>query len=118
MAILFPHRLYSHHNGVSFGFQCPWRKLDPWVYELPDPHFDVKQFAFRVTALANGFPLEEPLLWCALNPDGYAHPAIRSAPVQESHPLTPFFPDRQQANVALEDRRFDCWSTRRLAIQL
>jgi hypothetical protein len=77
---------------VSFGFQCPRWNLDPWVYELPDSHFDIKQFAFRVTALANGFPLEEPLLWCALNPDGYSHPAIRSAPVQESHPLTPFLP--------------------------
>jgi hypothetical protein len=39
------------------------------------------------------------MLWCALNPDGYSHSAIRSAPVQESHPITPFFPDRQQANV-------------------
>lgn len=98
MAILFTQAV-SHHNGVSLGFQRPRWKLDPWVYELPDSHFDVKQFAFRVTALANGFPLEEPLLWCALNPDGYPHPAIRSAPVQESHPLTPFFPDRQEANV-------------------
>lgn len=84
---------------MSFGFQCPRWNLDPWVYELPDSHFDIKQFAFRVTALAYGFPLEEPLLWCALNPDGYSHSAIRSAPIQESHRLTPFFPDRQQANV-------------------
>jgi hypothetical protein len=84
---------------VSFRFQCPRSNLDPWVYELPDSHFDIKQFALRVAALAYGFPLEEPLLWCALNPDGYSHSAIRSAPVQESHPSTPFFPDRQQANV-------------------
>jgi hypothetical protein len=67
----------------------------------------------------NGFPLEEPLLWCALNPDGYSHSAIRSAPIQESHRTHSILPGQAAGErLPLEDRRFDCWSTRRLAIQL
>ena len=98
-AILFTQVVVFTPQWCEFGFQCPRWNLDPWVYELPDSHFDIKQFALRVTALTNGFPLEEPLLWGALNPDGYSHSAIRSAPIQESHPLAPFFPDGQQSNV-------------------
>src|SRR5260370_40466551 len=78
-------RMCSHPNGVSFCFRCPWWNLDPWIYELPDSHLDVKQFAFGVTASSNGFPSEEPLFWGSLNPNGHSRLPIRCVPVKEPH---------------------------------
>src|SRR5581483_8278503 len=57
--------------------------------ELPDPHFEFKEFAFRVAASSANLPLEEPLLWRALKSDGDPNSSIRSAPVQESHAALP-----------------------------
>src|ERR1019366_2191348 len=79
---LFTRVVYSQPNGVSFCFRTlQWAPAD----ELPDPHFDVKQLAFRVAASSRSFPLEVPLIRRALNPNGNSHSSIRSLPVQEPH---------------------------------
>ena len=82
---LFTEVFYSQPDGVSFcGRPC----RTP-VDELSDPHFKIKQFAFRVASSSAHLPLEEPLLWCALDADGNLYSSVRPAPVEEPHTVLP-----------------------------
>ena len=72
----------SQPYGVSFECLTCGRAS---ANELPDPHFEIKEFAFRVAASSANLPLEEPLLLRALNMDGDPNSSVRSAPLQESH---------------------------------
>ena len=104
--ILFNQVVFSQPNGVSFYGRPHCRAS---VDELPDPHFKIKQFAFRVASSSAHLPLEEPLLWRALDTDRDLYRSIRPAPVQEPHAVLPLFRKQQQANV---------WPRRRQTVRL
>src|SRR6516162_4872620 len=76
----------SQPNKVSFECRTCGRAS---ANELPDPHFEIKEFAFRVAASSANVPLEEPLLWRALDMDRDPNSSIRSAPVEEPHTVLP-----------------------------
>ncbi len=93
-AILFARVFFSQPDGVSLcGRPCRRTPVD----ELPDPHFEIKQFAFRVASSSAHLPLEEPLLGCALDTNGNPYRSVRPAPVEEPHTVLPVFRKQQQA---------------------
>ena len=108
----------SQPYGVSFECRTCGRAS---ANELPDPHFEIKKFAFRIAASSANLPLEEPLLWRALNTDGDPNSSIRSAPVQESHAALPSSRIRGSESLPPEDKYpliappgswfFDRWQT-------
>lgn len=100
---------FSQPNGVSDYVRPNCRAS---VDELPDPHFKVKQLAFRVASSSAHLPLEEPLLWRALDTNRDPYRSIRPAPVEEPHTVLPPFRKQQQANVCPGgDKPFACFST-------
>src|SRR5690348_5513287 len=77
---------FSQPNGVSLcGRSCRRTPVD----ELPDPHFEIKQFALRVASPSAHLPLEEPLLGRALDTNGNPYRSVRPAPVEEPHTVLP-----------------------------
>src|SRR5579872_4928473 len=83
---LFTRVFFSQPDGVSFcGRPCHRTPVN----ELPDPHFKVKQFAFRVASSSAHLPLEEPLLGRALDMNGNPYRSVRPAPVEEPHTVLP-----------------------------
>ena len=86
----------SQPYGVSFDCRAYGRAS---ANELPDPHFKIKEFAFRVAASSANLPLEEPLLWRALDMDGNPNSSVRPAPVEEPHTVFPLSRRQQQAKV-------------------
>lgn len=87
---LFTRVFFSQPDGVSLcGRPCRRTPVD----ELPDPHFEIKQFAFRVASSSAQLPLEEPLLGCALDANGNPYRSVRPAPVEEPHTVLPCLPE-------------------------
>lgn len=87
---LFTQVFCSQPNGVSLcGRTCCRTPAN----ELPDPHFEIKQFAFRVASPSADLPLEEPLLGKALDANGNPYRSVRPAPVEEPHTVLPCLPE-------------------------
>lgn len=87
---LFTQVFCSQPNGVSLCGR-PCRRTS--ANELPDPHFEIKQFAFRVASSSAHLPLEEPLLGKALDANGNSYRSVRPAPVEDPHTVLPCLPE-------------------------